>query len=171
MKKITSYIIVVFFLVATTFMITKILIKQQDLTKGAKTKKSLPNFTFYNLDSIATTNSFITKGSSFCVFYFNSDCEYCQNEAKELKHNIRLFKNVQVIMVSFNSIADIKKFKKEYNLNYPNITFLQDPKFEFKEWFGKSSVPAVFIYNSQHKLVKEYHGETKMETILKSLTL
>lgn len=72
-------------------------------------------------------------------------------------------------MVSFNTIADIKKFALQYGLNYPNITFLQDPKLQFSTWFGKTSVPAVYIYNAQHKLVKEYHGETKIEAIIKYL--
>lgn len=74
-------------------------------------------------------------------------------------------------MVSFNTINEIKVFAKQYGLNYPNLTFLQDPKYEFKKWFGKTSVPAVFVYNAQHKLVKEYHGETKIEAIINSLTL
>ena len=152
------------------FMILRIVQTKKQNNVVAITKQTLPNFAFYSLDSIATGNDFITKGKPVCIFYFNSDCEHCQYEAKEINNNITLFKNAQIVMVSFNTIKEIKQFQKEYNLNYPNITFLQDPKHEFKNWFGKTSIPSVFIYNAKHKLVKEYQGETKINAIVKSLS-
>lgn len=155
--------------ITSGYMIFKIIKKREALDNIAITKQTLPNFTFYTLDSIATTNNFIQKDKPVCVFYFNADCEHCQYEAKEINKNIGLFKSTQIVMVSFNAISEIKQFAKLYGLNYPNITFLQDPKYEFKNWFGKTSVPAVFIYNAQHQLVKEYHGETKIEAIIKYL--
>lgn len=154
----------------TCFLVYKIVKTKKQNTEAAKTKETLPNFTFYNLDSVATSNNFIAKDKPVCILYFNADCEHCQYEAKEINKNIVLFKNIQIVMVSFNTIKEIKTFAKQYNLNYPNLTFLQDPKYQFENWFGKTSVPAVFIYNAKHKLVKEYHGETKIEAITKSLT-
>jgi len=151
------------------FMIFKIVKTKKQHQLTAITKHTLPNFTFYTLDSTTITNSFISKNKAVCIFYFNADCEHCQYEAKEINKNITLFKSIQIVMVSFNTIKEIKQFKQEYYLNYPNITFLQDSKYEFYKWFGKTSVPAVFIYNAQHKLVKEYHGETKIEAIIKYL--
>lgn len=152
-----------------SYMIYKMVKTKQanQLTNNAK--KNLPNFAFYNLDSVVTSNKFITKNKPVCVYYFNTDCEHCQYEAKEINRNITLFKNVQIVMVSFNTIKEIKAFAKQYNLNYSNLTFLQDPKYQFSNWFGKASIPSVFIYNSKHKLVKEYQGETKIEAITKYL--
>lgn len=171
-KRIIFLKLLVFILtIFTGYVVYKIVKTKKQNNAVAVTKQTLPNFTFYNLDSIATTNSFIAKDNPVCVFYFNADCEYCQYEAKEINKNINRFKNIPIVMVSFNTIKEIKQFQQEYNLNYPNITFLQDPKYEFKNWFGKTSVPAVFIYNAKHKLVKEYHGETKIEAILNSLSL
>lgn len=153
----------------TGFMVYKIVKTKKDNAAVVITKQTLPNFTFYNLDSVATSNKFITKGKPVCIFYFNADCEYCEYEATAINKNIKLFKSTQIVLVSFNTIKEIKDFQKEYNLNFPNITFLQDPKHEFKTWFGKTNIPAVFIYNSKHQLVKEYHGETKIEAITKYL--
>ncbi|RZK59205.1 MAG: redoxin domain-containing protein [Pedobacter sp.] len=153
----------------TGFMVYKIAKTRKHNASVAATKQTLPNFTFYNLDSANTSNKFVTKGKPVCIIYFNADCEYCQYEAKEIEENITLFKNTQIVMVSFNTIKEIKEFQKKYHLNYSNITFLQDPKHEFKQWFGKTNIPAVFIYNAKHQLVKEYHGETKIEAITKYL--
>lgn len=169
MKKKSLYFLGILALIVVAFMLVGIFQKSKILVNIESTKQSLPNFTFYNLNSLATNSSFIKKGKSVCIFYFNADCEYCQNEAKDINKNIALFKDTQIVMVSFNTIADIKKFALEYGLNYPNIVFLQDPKFQFSSWFGKSSVPSVFIYNAQHRLVKEYQGETKIEAIIKYL--
>lgn len=153
----------------TGFMVYKIVKTKKQNIAVAIAKQTLPNFTFYNLDSVAINNKFIANNQPVCIFYFNADCEYCQYEATAINKNIALFKNTQIVMVSFNTIKEIKEFQKEYKLNYPNITFLQDPNHEFKQWFGKTSIPAVFIYNAKHQLVKEYHGETKIEAITKYL--
>lgn len=169
MKKRVIYLILLLLIVFTGFMIVKIVNKKVALDNASIIKQTLPNFTFYNLDSLATTNSFIANDQPVCIFYFNADCEYCQYEATAINQNIALFKHAQIVMVSFNTLLEIKQFQKEYKLNYPNITFLQDPKHDFKQWFGKTSIPAVFIYNAKHQLVKEYHGETKIEAITKYL--
>ncbi len=168
-RKIILINIIALFVYGSIYMVYHIVKTRKQNQVTTVTKQTLPNFTFYNLDSIATSNNFITKNNPVCIFYFNADCEHCQYEAKEISKNIALFKDTQIVMVSFNTIAEIKKFAQQYRLNYPIITFLQDPKYEFHEWFGKTSVPAVFIYNAQHKLVKEYHGETKIEAIVKYL--
>ncbi|WP_291399530.1 TlpA disulfide reductase family protein [Daejeonella sp.] len=168
-KKYLLLAIVLVLMSFTGYLVSKIIITKQQNAIVKSTKQTLPNFTFYNLDSLATNSTFIKKGKSVCIFYFNAECEYCQNEARDISKNIALFKDTQIVMVSFNTIADIKKFALEYGLNYPNIVFLQDPKFQFSSWFGKSSIPSVFIYNAQHRLVKEYQGETKIEAIIKYL--
>ena len=153
--------------ISMIFMLIQIRQKHTFLTRISFEKQTLPNFTFYNLDSIATNNSFIKKGVPVVLFYYNADCEFCQFEAVEINQNISFFKDAQIIMVSSNTLRDIKAFAKQYGLIYPNITLLQDPKYEFVSLFGKTSVPSVFIYNTKHQLVKEYHGETKIEAILK----
>jgi peroxiredoxin len=132
-------------------------------------RQRLPNFVFYNVDSVLTDYRIVEKNISACIFYFNADCEHCQYEAREISKNIKLFKSAQIVMVSTNTLAQIKQFGKQYQLNYPNITLLQDPKHEFSKWFGKSSIPSVYIYNSNHQLVREYQGETKIEAIVKYL--
>lgn len=132
-------------------------------------RQTLPYFTFYNTDSILTDNSIIAKNVAACIFYFNAHCDHCQYEAKEISKNIALFKDAQIIMVSSNTLAQIKEFTAQYRLNYPNIIFLQDPKYEFAKWFGKANVPSVYIYNTKHQLVKAYQGETKIEAIIKYL--
>ncbi|MFM7853102.1 MAG: hypothetical protein ACKO96_14580 [Flammeovirgaceae bacterium] len=35
--------------------------------------------------------------------------------------------------------------------------------------FGSVSIPHIFIYDNEHKLIKEFKGETKMEAILQYL--
>lgn len=169
MKKNVLFALAIVLISFTGYLLYKIVKTKQQNDVVKTNKQTLPNFSFYNLDSVVTNNSFIKEGKPICVFYFNADCEHCQYEAKEIKKNIVLFKNAQIVMVSFNTKVDIKKFIQQYGLNYPNITFLQDPKYQFATWFGKTSVPAVYIYNAQHKLVKEYHGETKIEAIIKYL--
>ena len=39
----------------------------------------------------------------------------------------------------------------------------------FEDIFGKSGIPASFIYNKQGKLVKQFKGEVKVNALLKYL--
>jgi peroxiredoxin len=171
MKKQTVFFayLALFLMCAAGYMIYKIVEIKTENEVIKITRQTLPKFNFYNLDSIATNNSFIKKDRPVVIFYYNADCEFCQFEAVEINKNILLFKDAQIIMVSFNSLKDINAFAIQYGLIYPNITLLQDPKYEFTRWFGKASIPSIFIYNAQHQFIKEYHGETKIEAILKHL--
>ncbi len=153
----------------TAYILYKIVIAKQQNTIVKTNMQTLPDFNFYNLDSVAVSANIVNKGRPVCIFYFNADCEFCQYEAREISKNIALFKDAQILLVSFNTIADIKKFALDYKLNYPNVVFLQDPNFQFSTWFGKTGVPSVFIYDAQHRLINEFHGETKIEAIIKYL--
>ncbi len=169
MKKTVLYLVLIGVFLLAGYMLIKIIKKKNDLDAIAINKQTLPIFNFYHLNGLTANNSIIKKDQAVCIFYFNADCEHCQYQAKEINKNIALFKNTQLVMVSFNTVKEIKQFALQYGLNYPNLTFLQDSKYQFYKWFGKTSVPAVYIYNAQHKLVKEYHGETKIEAITKYL--
>jgi len=132
-------------------------------------KKSLPIFQFYSQDLKVFYAKELEKNKAVCIFYYNAECEHCQYEATQLSKTISSFKNTQVIMVSTNKPKETALFVKTYGLSNAGFIWLYDKEYAFYKWFGKSVTPSVYIYNTGHKLVKEYTGEVKIEAVIKYL--
>jgi hypothetical protein len=148
------------------FLGYKIVEKQTKNEAIKSIKTTLPNFEFYNLDGAKNTNS--KENISHIIIHFNTECEHCQEEAKLIHENIIAFKNAQIIMVAPNTPQEISAFTKQYGIaQHPEIWVLWDKDHHFVDWFGSSPFPSVYIYNRKQKLVKEYHGEVKIEAITK----
>ncbi len=104
------------------------------------------------------------------IILFNTTCEHCQYEATEIKKSITSFSQLSILMVSSEPIKTIKAFSKEYGLsNEASVTFAKINRDDVYETFGSVSIPHIFIYGKDRKLIKEFKGETKIEAILKYL--
>jgi peroxiredoxin len=111
------------------------------------------------------------KGSIPVVFfYFNSECDFCQAEIQDIVQNIRKFKDIQLIFVSFEPVQKIIMFQATYKLDiYDNIVFLSDYKNTFSETFGVKTLPSSLIYDKNGKLVSRNNGAVKVDYLLKAL--
>lgn len=102
--------------------------------------------------------------------YYNSECEYCQSEALQIRENLVGFKNTQVIFISFEPMEEILKFATAYQLDQsPNVLFLHDSKSAFSELFDANSIPFMLLYNSEQKLLQKFKGATKIANVVKHL--
>ena len=84
MMKQKRYLLLALVLVVISFtgyLLHKIVIAKQQNTIVKTNMQTLPDFNFYNLDSVAVSANIVNKGRPVCIFYFNADCDYCQNEA------------------------------------------------------------------------------------------
>lgn len=133
-------------------------------------KQSLQLIDFYNLDSTQFKNNNIPNNNLISIVYFSTDCEFCQAEAIEISRNIEKFKRSKIFMISPNSCVAINKFMNQYNLcKFNNIVFLWDKNNKFPSAFGSTTFPSFYIYNLQHKLIKEYHGQVSIDQITRFL--
>lgn len=107
------------------------------------------------------------------IIYFHPECEHCRYEAAEIGQHAGDFEKCQLIMVTpDDSLPRIEAFCEQYQLGeVDNIEILTDKHNRFREVFGKTAIPSVFIYNSGGKLVRVFSGETKTEAIINSITL
>jgi thiol-disulfide isomerase/thioredoxin len=142
------------------------------LKVGKRTAKpnisQIPAFSFWTLDSTAYTNTSLPTKQKLLLIHFNSTCEHCQYEAQELVKNAEKLAPHKVVMVSEEPIPALKAFYQKYALSkVPSLSVLKADN--FSKAFGASGVPAIFIYDSAGKLLKNYQGEAKMEAILKYL--
>ncbi|MCU0447027.1 MAG: TlpA family protein disulfide reductase [Microscillaceae bacterium] len=133
-------------------------------------RQSLPNFSFYDLDSLQVSRASLASGKPTLVIYFNSECEHCQYEATELVKNASKLESANIILVSTELIAKIKAFYQKYNLfKIKHLQILKTTSQAFYDYFGETGVPSIFIYNSDNQLIKHFKGEAKIEAILSPL--
>lgn len=102
------------------------------------------------------------------IIYFNPGCEHCQYEASEIGKQAELFEKANMILITpDDSTKRVEAFAAKYHLwEVDNLIILIDQDHKFKDYFGTSIFPSVFIYGSDKKLLKLYKGEIKMEAIL-----
>lgn len=147
-----------------------IIIKSKEKKEIAKQIQTIPKFELKTLDSIPFTNSNLKSELNTIFIYFNSECDFCQREAKSISQNFYQFKNVQFVFVSFEQKEVIKKFAELYKLdNQENVIFLEDEKGEFSKTFNANSIPYILIYNQNNELIKKHKGQLNANGILRVL--
>ncbi len=151
-----------------------------DIISGYSLKKrtaegivSLPTIDFQSLEGQWVSLTSFDPNKAVVVRYFHPECIFCQYEASEIAGYAELFSEIQVIMITAdNSIDRISQFATEYNLyEIDNLILLIDYHQRFQQTFGKATLPSTYLYNNQHKLIKQFPGTTHPEAILKALTI
>jgi len=95
------------------------------------------------------------------IIYFNSECEHCQWEMEEIEKNISSFRNVQLLLISFEPQSQAMQFLAKYNLS----KFYLAVKSEKVMSTFAGGVPQTLIYK-KGALIKHFRGEVKVESIL-----
>lgn len=132
--------------------------------------KTIPDFSFKTLNGKPFTQKNITNTQSKLFIYFNSECDFCHAEAKQIQEHLEQLKNVQLLFVSFEEPESIKTFAEKYELlNKDHIFFLEDPTLLFAELFDAKSIPFMLLYSKDNQLIKKFKGATKIENVIKLL--
>ena len=164
-KTLVPGIIAIAVLLITLFT-AGIVIKTKSNKHIKQTKANLPGFRFYNMDSSVYVNNTFNNRLSKCIIYFDPECEHCLYETTLITKNISAFKATSIFMISTNSTKKMLEFAAKLHLkNYKQIKLLWDKNYEFYTWFGHAPIPSLYIYNKDNRLVKEYHGETKIDAV------
>ncbi len=171
MKEIIKIVFPIILFLGVGFMLFKTFKKIEQKNTIALQIKKIPDFEFLEIQSNEKFSSKSLKKDIPVLFvYFNTECEHCRYEIKQISHNINKFENCQIIMISIEEPEILKTFTKKHNLlNKKNITILYDKDLMFEEIFGNCPFPTSFIYNKKRELVKTFKGEVKIEALLKYL--
>jgi peroxiredoxin len=136
----------------------------------AENIKSIPNFEYLGLNGKVYTEKNLKPDTPTLFVYFNSDCEFCNEEAKMIKENSEQLEAVQIIFISFQTQEEISAFATRHQLlNYGNITFLRDSKVTFATTFDVKSLPCLVLYDKDQNLIEKIKGQTKVALILQKL--
>lgn len=156
--------------IITTLLIISYLIISQIKHKKEieKNIRNIPKFSFQNINGGIFTNQNLKKQTATIFIYFNTECEFCNEEAKMIKENMECLRDFQLIFVSFEKTETIKTFAQKYQLTtYDNIYFLSDNKVTFASTFDVKSLPSLVLYNKKQKLIEKIKGQTQIEVLIK----
>lgn len=170
MKKVFKIIIPVLVIGILCIMGYTIVSKISHKKEVAENIKTIPNFSYKDINGDIFSNENLINNTPVLFIYFNSECEFCNNEATMIKENIVAFKETQIIFISFEKPGAIKFFAQKHNLlNYDNIHFVHDIKADFSTTFDVKSLPSLILYDKNHALIERFKGQVKASTILKKL--
>lgn len=170
MRKKVKIVILIAIVVLFGTMGAIIVSKVQTKNAAEAQVENLPDFKFFTLDKTPFTRGNIEQGKPVLIIHFHPECENCQWAAQEMKTKVDQLSDVQVLMISSADPEKVSEFMKHFELDkHSQITPLLDSEFTFFKTFGIDVVPLEMIYNKDHKLVKYYKGEVKVETIVKLL--
>ncbi len=131
----------------------------------------VPSFKLINVaDSTYFTKDDLPKKRSTVIMVFSPECEHCQEETKQIKANIKLFKKANIIMASPLPYEQITAFYNEYNIaQYPNIRMGRDPSYYFGTFYKIRSFPAIYVYDKKGNFKQAFSGSVSINEIAAAL--
>jgi peroxiredoxin len=170
-KSTIKKIIPVLFLVILGFLTFQITSKIKYKNEVAENIKTIPEFSLQNIKGGSFTNENLIKNTPTLFVYFDSECEFCNEEAEMIQQNIDKFSTIQLIFISIENPDKIKEFAIHHKLiNYDKINFLSDTKISFAPTFDIKSLPCLVLYDKDQHLIEKIKGQIKPEVLIEKLT-
>lgn len=170
-EKYVKIIIPVLFVGLFGFLIFLINSKIKHKNEVAENIKTIPIFNFQNVNGGRFTNENLIKKTPTLFVYFNSECEFCNEEAEMIQQNKDKFSTIQLIFVSIENPNKIKEFAIHHKLfNYDKINFLSDTQVSFVPTFDVKSLPCLVLYDKDQHLIEKIKGQIKPEVLIEKLT-
>lgn len=158
MKHIALYLI-------TIFLTSNLFAQSTEGDPANKLKPDMPAFKLLSLDSSKVqTKELLTKGKPAMVLLFSPDCDHCKQLTESIVANKKKFKNVQVVMSSFKSLALIKPFYEATKASaIPNLVIGKDYSWFFSSYYKFQKYPLVALYDKEHKLINTFEYNIDIE--------
>ncbi|WP_407524327.1 redoxin domain-containing protein [Lacibacter sp. MH-610] len=166
-RKVVVIFMQIIFLLASVYLVYKILRAAQSKEKLNTSKQYLPSIELRKIDgSIFQTDSFKKTKKLLVINYFNPDCDHCQNMVHDMFRERAILKDVNWLMITSNTREKTKRFADSMNLSkLPGVTVLNDTALQFIKAFGTVSVPSFYVYNNG-TLLRKHSGECSIAYLL-----
>ena len=119
--------------------------------------------------SIGDNREFCTESLSnkpIIILFMNPECDFCQEEIKQIKKDQTRLKDVSVLLVTHTSLQQAIDFYSTQNLSlFDNIRLLSDEDIKIYNQFDIKTIPTIFIYDKNKKLIFTHKGEIKIEAL------
>lgn len=152
------------------------LLKAQSGTPGAVDVPLFKQFRFITplpltlYDGKVFNKNDLPKNKPVMVFLFSVECDHCASMTEEILRNMDKFKSTTLLMVTPFKLERMKAWYDQYKIkNYPNIIMAAEPTRQIAQYYALRNFPGIYIYDKKHRLVADYEGTVKLDTLLKHL--
>jgi hypothetical protein len=130
----------------------------------------LPDFTLNDINGNAKSIHQLAGNKPTLFIYFSSTCHLCQEELGTLSKRIEEFKDYNLILTTVQPVEEMIGFANSLGIKDKSyVHFLLDSEMNVASFHQIRSVPSIFCYNSDKKLVAEYVGITEIDLLLEKL--
>ncbi|MBL7845848.1 MAG: redoxin domain-containing protein [Cyclobacteriaceae bacterium] len=103
----------------------------------------------------------LETGTPLVLIYFNSECDHCQREIEALKKDIQLFRRCSLVLMSSQPLPEIISFVAASGFKPADSVAVVHVSYEsIATSFGQLTLPQIFVYSREGKLVGLFSGET-----------
>ena len=128
---------------------------------------TIPPFSLLKADSTNLTREDLARHKKTLIMFFSPGCDHCKHQTKDLLANIDQFKDVEILMATYQPIEEMQTFYNDFHLeNYPNIKIGRDTKYFFVPFYKISNLPFMALYNNKGKLLTTFEGTTAAGKLL-----
>ena len=128
---------------------------------------TIPPFTLLKADSSSITRDDLARHKKTLFMFFSPGCDHCKHQTKELLANIEKFKDVEILMATYQPMEEMQAFYNDFHLeNYPNIRLGRDTKYFFPPFYKMNNLPFLALYNNKGKLLTTFEGTTGIDKLL-----
>jgi thiol-disulfide isomerase/thioredoxin len=142
---------------------------QEPVSPYLKTKK-LPAFSLLNIDSVAFTQTALSKEKPVIIMLFNPECGHCKDQLTLLLKMPEVTQAAQLVMATTETLDKIKAFAETYNLaGYPSIFIGRDKRSFWGGYFQPKTIPVLAFYDKEGNFKKLLQGSSKKKEIIEAL--
>ena len=144
-----------------------------DTFRAEKNKKgsAVPEFNVITAQGKEMTTADLVKGHPVMLVLFNPSCGHCQILLEQVRDNIALYKDINIIFLTGKPLKDvlpnyIKNVKVE---NVKEINVVSDNSDITLKIFEYEGIPQIMLYDKEHKLQHIYYKDATNKQILQKL--
>jgi peroxiredoxin len=121
-----------------------------------------PEFRLPRLDGGETALSEITTNGPALLAFFKVTCPVCQLTLPFLER-IHIGGSLPIFGISQNDAGDTRDFNREFGLTFPMLLDTEESRFAVSGAFGISTVPTMFLVESDGTISRVCEGWRKTE--------
>lgn len=129
----------------------------------------LPPIKIYRRDGQYLTNETLKNDAHLIMMLFNPTCGHCEEVTINLKKNIFLFKQSNLVLVAGPAMLPILSYFTNNTRvdGYPTIQIGVDSSEYIEKTYKQVALPQINIYDKDRKLVKIFTGDTPIDSLKK----
>ena len=160
-----------YFLILAFSMMALTSLHAQSVPKPAK--KGIPPFSIQMVNGEYLKSTDLRKDQPLMIIYFDPTCEHCHVFINELLKQINLFKDVQIVMITYVPLDQVKSYMAGSELSKQPVIKVgtEGTTFVVRYFYDIRQFPYVALHKKDGTLISTYESKVPDPDVLaKKLT-